>query len=450
MSLRIALISPKGPLYRHRGGIFRRSLRYAPLTLPTLVSLIPEELEPEVTLFDEGIEEIPATLDADLVAMTVITGNAVRAYELADRYRARGIPVVLGGPHITLVPDDAAPHADAIVTGYAEESWPELLRDFAAGRMRARYEQAPDLSLAGRPFVDRKLMKRSGYVTTSTFEATRGCVHSCSFCVVPSAWGTRPYRKPIEEVVEEIRRTGTRRALFLDLNLIADRDYAARLFEALVPLRLKWFGLSTVLLAQDAELLELCRRSGGKGVLIGFESIAREGMREVRKGFSDPGDHAAAIRAFHRAGIAIQGTFVLGLDHDTKESFRRTAEFAVEHKIDLPRFTVLTPFPGTPLHDRLEGEGRILTRNWELYDGQHVVYTPARTTVAELEQGLLDAWRIPYTVPAIFRRIRRSPAPLFVRLGVNLGYRLYGKRLPEAGSTARALLAEQHNREKVS
>jgi radical SAM superfamily enzyme YgiQ (UPF0313 family) len=361
--------------------------------------------------------------------MTVITGTATRSYQIADRLRARGIPVVLGGPHVTLLPEDAAPHADAVVRGYAEESWPELLRDFVAGKMRSRYEQTPDLSLAGRPFVDRRLMKRRGHVTTNTFEATRGCIHSCSFCVVPSAWGTRLYLKPVEEIVEEIRRTGARTALFLDLNLIADRDHAARLFEALVPLRLKWFGLATVLLAQDVELLELCRRSGCKGLLIGFESIGREGMREVRKGFSDPRDHAAAIEAFHKRGIAIQGTFVLGLDHDTRESARRTAEFTVKTRIDLPRFTVLTPFPGTPLHDRLEAEGRILTRNWELYDGQHVVYQPALTSVEELEHGLREAWRISYTIPSIFRRIRRSPAPLLVRLGANLGYRRYGRNL---------------------
>src|SRR5262245_50367970 len=156
--MKIALVSPKGPLYRHRGGIFRRSLRYAPLTLTTLAALVPPELEATLTLVDEGIEDVDQDLDADLIGMTVITGTAPRAYELSAHFRSRGIPVVLGGPHVTLVPDDAQPHADAVVVGYAEDTWPELLRDFAGGSLRPRYTQQADLSLAGRPFPRRDLM----------------------------------------------------------------------------------------------------------------------------------------------------------------------------------------------------------------------------------------------------------------------------------------------------
>ena len=152
MPVKIVLISPKGPLYRHRGGIFRKSLRYAPLTLTTLASLVPVDLDAELTLLDEGIEDIPERIDADLIGMTVITGTAPRSYELARRFRGQGVPVVLGGPHVTLVPDEAAQHADAIVTGYAEDTWPELLRDFVNGELRPRYEQGPDLDLGGRPF----------------------------------------------------------------------------------------------------------------------------------------------------------------------------------------------------------------------------------------------------------------------------------------------------------
>jgi len=186
--MRIVLISPKGPLYRHRGGIFKRSLRYMPLTLPTLAALVPPELGAEVHLIDEGIADLdPAAIVADLVGLTVITGTAMRSYELAAAFRARGVPVVLGGPHVTLVPEDAQPHADAIVVGYAEESWPELLRDFAAGRMRSRYDQRPGLSLAGMPMPRRDLLPRRRYLTDDVFEATRACVHHCDFCVVPAA-----------------------------------------------------------------------------------------------------------------------------------------------------------------------------------------------------------------------------------------------------------------------
>src|SRR5204862_122263 len=175
--LRVAFVSPKGPLYRHRGGIFRRSLRYQPLTLTTLAALTPAGLPVDLTLIDEGIQEIPTRLDVDLVGLTVITGTAPRAYELSRRFRDQGISTVLGGPHVTLIPEDAQPHADAIVVGYAEDIWPQLLRDFAAGAMKRRYDQAPELSLADRPFARRELLLSRGYLAHHGFQETRVCVH---------------------------------------------------------------------------------------------------------------------------------------------------------------------------------------------------------------------------------------------------------------------------------
>ncbi len=427
--IRIALLSPKGPLYRHRGGIFKKSLRYAPLTLPTLASLVPPDIEHELLLIDEGIDAIPHDLDVDLVGMTLITGTAPRGYELAARFRARGIPVVLGGPHVTLVPDDTAPHADAIVVGYAEESWPRLLRDFVAGRMQTRYDQIADLSLAGLPPVRRDLIPSQRYLTTDVFEATRACIHACEFCVVPSAWGRKPLQKPVDEVVEEIARTGARKALFLDLNIIADKNYAARLFEALVPLRLQWYGLATTLLARDRTLLDLCARSGCRGLLTGLESISRTNLVQSGKGFGDPSEYADVVERFHRVGIAVQGCFVFGMDHDTPDVFERTARFAIEARIDLPRFAVVTPFPGTPLYARLEREGRILTQNWELYDGQHVVFQPQHMSVQELQEGTRRAWLHAYSWSGMARRLRSSPAPKPLVVAANLGYRFYAKHL---------------------
>ncbi len=431
--MRIVLISPKGPLYRHRGGIFKRSLRYKPLTLTTLAALVPPELDADIRLIDEGIEDVdPATIQADLVGLTVITGTAPRSYELAAAFRDRGIPVVLGGPHVTLVPDDAQPHADAIVVGYAEDSWPELLRDFSGdgGRsMRPRYDQQPGLSLAGRPFPRRDLLPRSHYLTDDVFEATRACVHRCDFCVVPAAWGTKPFQKPVEEIVADIRQKGARKLIFVDLNLIADRDYAARLFEALIPLRVQWYGLSTVLLGDDPELLALAQKSGCKGILMGLESISRENLRASKKGFNSPERYKELVRTLHRHGIALQGCFVFGLDEDTPEIFLETARFAVEARIDLPRFAVVTPFPGTALFQRLESEGRILTRNWELYDGQHVVFQPAKMTVDQLQRGVETAWKHAYSVPSMIARLAASPSPWPVRIGTNLGYRFYAHNL---------------------
>jgi radical SAM superfamily enzyme YgiQ (UPF0313 family) len=427
--LSIVLLSPKGRLYRHRSGIFRRSLRYAPLTLPTLVSLIPPEIEHRVTLIDEGIRDIPLDIDADLIGMTVITPTAPRSYWLADHFRKRGIKVVLGGPHVTLCPEDAAPHADAIVVGYAEESWPRLLRDLVRGGLERRYDQIPGLSLANLPPVRRDLVPKRDYITTDVFEATRACAHDCDFCVVPTAWGRHQFQKPVEEVVSDIRRTGARRLIFIDLNLISDRRYAARLFEALIPLEVQWYGLATSLLAKDPELLSLCARSGCRGLLIGLESISTRGLREVHKGFQDPREYKEVIATFHRHGIAIQGCFVFGFDDDTEEVFQRTAEFVVDAKIDLPRFAVLTPFPGTPLFKRYERDGRLLTRNWELYDGQHVVFQPRHMSAEALMRGTEAAWKYAYRYSSITRRIWHSPAACAVVIGANLGYRFYAHHL---------------------
>jgi radical SAM superfamily enzyme YgiQ (UPF0313 family) len=427
---RITLISPKGPLYRHRGGIWRRSLRYQPLTLTTLASLVPWDLNADVELIDEGIAEVdPGRVDADLVGMTVITGTATRAYELAKQFRARGVPVVLGGPHVTLVPDDAAPHADSVVVGYAEDTWPKLLRDFSAGALRPRYDQSPDLDLANRPFPRREMLPKNRFLTQHVFEATRGCVHNCDFCVVPTAWGRKPLQKPVEDVVADIRQFGSRKLIFVDLNIIADPEYARRLFTALLPLGVEWYGLATVLLADDEPLLELAARSGCRGLLMGLESISPQNLRGSRKGFNSPDQYGRVVQRLHAHGIALQGCFVFGLDHDTPDVFLKTARFAVEAKIDLPRFAIATPFPKTGLYNRLEAEGRILTKNWELYDGQHVVFRPLNMTADELQSGTELAWKHAYSYASILKRLSASPAPLSVKVFSNLGYRFYAHRL---------------------
>ncbi len=427
--LRIVLISPKGPLYRHRKGIFKKSLRYKPLTLTTLAALVPADVPAEITLIDEGIQDVPDGIEADLIGITVITGTAPRAYQLAAGFRARGITVVLGGPHVTLIPEDAQPHADVVVVGYAEDTWPELLRDHVAGRLKPIYRQAADLNLAGRPFPRRDLLPSENFITSDVFEATRACIHNCDFCVVPSAWGRKPFQKPVAEVIADIRQQRARKIIFIDLNLISHRGYAKELFSALIPLKLDWYGLSTVLLADDDELLDLARRSGCRGLLMGLESISNANLKSSGKGFNSPERFVRVVERLHEYGIALQGCFVFGLDEDDPDVFLRTAEFAVQAKVDLPRFAVVTPFPNTQLYHRLQSEGRILTYDWELYDGQHVVFQPKRMSVEQLQTGIEQAWKHAYSLKSIARRILHSPAPIGVRVATNLGYRFYAHNL---------------------
>jgi len=426
--MRIALISPRGPLYRHKTGIWKKSLRYAPLTLTTLASLIPPEIPHEIVLMDEGIADLDPDADIDLAAISAITGTAPRAYELAAHFRKRGIPVVIGGVHATLMPDEAMEHADAVVVGYAEETWPQLLRDFVAGRMQKRYDQAHDLKLANLPFPLRDLLPARQYTTLHTIEATRGCIHKCEFCVVPSAWG-RPLQKPIADVVADIRQMRPRKLIFLDLNLISDTDYAKELFRALIPLRVRWGGLATTMIAWDDELLDLAAQSGCAGLLLGFESLSDGALAETRKSFNARVDYAEVIRRIHARGIAIQGCFVFGFDDDTTEVFERTAQFTIDAHIDLPRFAILTPFPGTPLHARLAREGRLLTTDWSYYDGQHVVYRPMKMTAEELQRGAERAWKMTYSYRSIWRRLAGARVQLPIAIPANFGYRFYAHHL---------------------
>jgi len=434
--MKITLISPKGPLYRHRTGIFRKSLRVAPLTLTTLASLIPDHLNARVSLLDEGIEDLPTSIDADLVGMTVITGTAPRSYELAKQFRAEGKTVVLGGPHVTLMPEEAQLHADAIVTGYAEETWPQLLNDFQSGQLKPRYDMAPDFSfenLDNIPFPRRDLLDKKAFKSMNTFEATRGCVHKCDFCVVPSAWGRRPFLKPIQHVVDDIRQSGARHLVFYDLNIITNRRYAKELFTALIPLRIKWFGLATTLLVEDEELMDLLCKSGCRGLLVGFESLSEGSLADSNKRFNRPSTYADVVEQLHRRGIAINGTFVFGNDSDTIDSFEQVKDFVLSSGIDLPRFSLLTPFPGTPLFNQLDSQDRITTRDWSLYDGQHVVFKPARLTEEELLTGHEAIWRDIYSYKSMAirntRRLQHRLKLLPVIVAANIGYRYYAQNL---------------------
>lgn len=429
--MKIQLLSPAGDIHRNNTGIFKRSLRYAPLTLTTLAALVPEELNADVVIQDEGVQPLDLDFSADLVGISAITGTALRAYAIADELRSRGHTVVLGGVHPTLLPEEAQMHADSIVTGYAESSWPDLLRDFDRNRLEARYHRPTERNLKGLPIAKRHLLKKKGYATINSIEATRGCPHKCEFCVVPTAWGGVYTRRPVEEVVAELRTFDGRHALFIDLSPVEDVAYAKSLYRAMIPLKIRWVGLATTRLAEDKELLKLAAQSGCKGVLIGFESINQSTLDGTRKHFHQVDKYAEYVKRLHDHGIGIQGCFVFGFDDEDESIFERTVEFVDMAKIDLPRFAVATPFPGTPLYRRLESQGRLLHRNWSLYDVEHVVFEPNKMSPERLQEGLQWSWEQSYSWPSFFRRLSGAPwsiLPLW--LSTNLGYRFFAQKLP--------------------
>jgi radical SAM superfamily enzyme YgiQ (UPF0313 family) len=233
----------------------------------------------------------------------------------------------------------------------------------------------------------------------------------------------------VAEVVADIQQMRTHRVLFLDLNLIANIGYAKELFAALIPLKIKWGGLATTLIAWDDELLDLAARSGCRALLLGFESLSTDSLTETGKAFSMSRDYHQVVQRLHEHGIGIMGCFAFGFDGDTRDTFARTVEFVIEANIDLPRYAILTPFPNTPLFHRLKAQGRILTEDWNLYDGQHVVYQPLQMSPAELLQGTEWAWKQTYSFRSIAKRLLGARIQLPLAFGANLGYRFYAHHL---------------------
>ncbi len=428
--MKIALMSPAGAMHRYNGS-FSKALHYAPLTLTTLAALVPEELDAHVEIYDETVEYLPQEPTADIIGLTVITGTSRRAYRWADYYRSRGITVVLGGPHVSLMPHEAKEHADAVVTGYAEQTWPQLLRDFRNGMLQPYYHPGPGYTLAGRPRPRRDLLKSDRYITTNSVETSRGCVHSCSFCVTPAMTGQNLVTRPLAEVMAEIEGLPGREVVFVDVNLIANPRHARNLFREMIPLKKTWFGLVTVNIGRNKELFDLMVKSGCKGVLIGFEAFSAPSLKSIDKGFNRVEEYEQLVKRLHDAGIIINGTFVLGTDSDDRSVFARTHDMIQRLKIDLPRFSVMTPFPGTPLYRSLEAQGRIIDRNWANYDVEHCVIRPKGMSPYELERGLEWTWKQTYSLTSIARRIAGFNSRLALNVPVNLGYRRYARQLAD-------------------
>lgn len=431
--MKILLIHPQNYLQRRSTGIYGRSLRYAPLTMPTLKALVPAELGAEVRVIDEMVEDVDFFSPADLVGITAITGTAPRAYEIADRFRARGATVVLGGVHPTLCAEESLAHAHAVVRGYAERTWPRLLRDFAAGRLQRIYEDREPLDPRLIVPPDRSSIHKRDYLGWCTVEMSRGCSNKCDFCI--SHRFHRNYIcRPIEDVLDEIKSMRSKIIFFLDPNLIGDREHAKEFFTGLARLRKWWLGCASLDVVDDPELLSIMAKSGCRGLLMGFESVRPATLASVNKTKNAGKDYSRVVEILHGHGILVQACFVFGFDADDASVFEEAASHIIDSRFDLPQISICTPFPGTPLFDRLEAEGRILTRNWSLYNGQNVVFRPARMSVEELERGTDYVRKKAYSWSALSKRLLEKP--LWVKPLVLLsyiGFRSYQYRIAKAG-----------------
>lgn len=421
--MRILLILPADNVYRYQKGSFSRNVSYAPLTLTTLAALVPADIKAEIHLLDEGVMD-PDTFSHnhyDIVGLTAVVSSAPRAYELAAFWKRRGAHTLLGGTHVTLNPDEAARHADTVFVGFAENTFPQFLRDYIAGRPARRYLH--DGGPLTAPIPRRDLMPKKSYIDAPTVIGNRGCRNNCQFCAIPRMWGSYECTRPVDEVVEEVRQLKSKRVLFLDPSPLSNKEYAKRLYEALVPLKIEWYGLATSTITRDAELFDLIVRSGCRGTLIGFETLSQDSNALIRKSFNNVAQYRETVKTLHRHDISVLGTFVLGFDGDTKESLRKTADLVTEIGVDIPRYAVLTPYPGTDIFRTLKAEGRILTEDWSKYDSEQVVFRPKNMTPNELQQIYYEVYERTYSAGNIARRIAQSNNKFWLSL-ISLGFKM--------------------------
>lgn len=384
---------------------FWRPIKYSlfpPLGLATLAGYLPDDVE--VELQDEHVERLDTDDTPDLVVIQVYITSARRAYALADRYRANGAHVVLGGLHVTSQPDEAALHADTIFIGPGEDTWPRFLRDFARGTPQRLYRSTVR-TLDGLPQIRRDLIKRHLYLVPNSIVVSRGCPHVCDFCYKEAFFegGLGFYTQTVDAALAEIERLPGRHLYFLDDHLFGDRRFATALFDGMRGMGRLWQAAGTVNAILMPGLLEKAVAAGLRSLFVGFETLNEENLAEQRKYQNLKRDYSAAIRRLHDLGVMINGSFVFGMDQDDPSVFDRTVDWAIEHGIETATFHILTPYPGTALHRRMTQQQRITTTDWDRYDTRHAVFTPARMTAAQLEAGYHRAYQQFYRWGAIAR-----------------------------------------------
>ena len=393
-----------------------------PMALAILAGLSPADVE--ISLTDENVSSLDWDTPADLVGISSTTRTAPRAYEIADGYRSRGIKVVLGGMHVSALPEEAAAHADAVVVGEAEGLWPQVLADAQAGRLQPLYQAREYPTLAALPLPRRDLFQRERYAIADTLYTTRGCPYGCSFCSVTTFFGGRYRSRPVEDVVAEVEAMGRPGLVgFLDDNIAANPRRAKSLFRALAPYNMSWLGQADLTIARDEELLATLAASGCKMLLIGIETLSATNLDTVGKRPNSPDKYEEAIRRIHAHGIGVFGAFLLGLDDDGEDVFERTLQFARRVHLEGAQFNIPTPYPGTPLYEEMEREGRITNRNWADYSCDQVVFEPRRLSARRLQEGHDWVWREFYSLDSTWERIGLSHPDLLLMWLINLNYR---------------------------
>lgn len=392
---------------------FWRPIKYSlfpPLGLATLAAYL--SADDEVELQDQHVETLRLDDEPDLVIIQVYITNAYRAYRIADHYRQKGAYVILGGLHVTSLPEEAQAHADSIFLGPGEETFPQFLQDFRMGQPRKVYFSGKR-SLASVPPIRRDLIQRHRYLVPNSIVVTRGCPHHCDFCYKDAFFqgGNSFYTQQVDAALAEIDRLPGRHLYFLDDHLLGNAKFAGELFEGMRGMNRVFQGASTVDAILRGDLIERAADAGLRSLFVGFETFSPENLKQSNKKQNLKKDYEAAARRLHDLGIMINGSFVFGLDDDGPDVFQRTVDWGVQQALTTSTYHILTPYPGTRLFTDMEKQGRILTRNWDLYDTRHVVYQSTRLSADQLKLGYDWAYRSFYSWRNIVSASLRHASP---------------------------------------
>jgi radical SAM superfamily enzyme YgiQ (UPF0313 family) len=410
---RIHLINPKADTFTTRPIFFGKAL-YSPVAgLLAVAALIPEN-DYEIVLTDENIEPIDFDLEVDMVGISAMTSYVKRGYQIADSFRARGIPVLMGGVHVSYLPHEALTHADAVVVGEAELIMNNVLDDLGKGQLKGIYKAENLHSMIGLPLPRQGLLKSNRYINKGFVQTSRGCHHGCTFCAEPTMYGLGFRYRPIEDIIKEIEHIKERVILLNDADFFGTPERAVLVMQALKGRGLKWQAAVNSRDAHDERLLELAAESGCFMLSIGFESISKQTLRSVHKCQNDPDTYGNLVKKLHKYGIMALGLFIFGFDGDEPSVFDETLQFSIAARFDICAYSLLTPYPGTILWFEMLQRKQIVSFDWDKYDQSHIVYKPAGLSTKQLHQGVMDAYDGFYSASSMLRRFpwdgSRNPA----------------------------------------